>query len=124
MSTVELTATDEQIQPYILRITELDRMIHVPSRLALLTALEAYRPGALHFGALQRLTGLSRGNISGHLSRLEWAGLVAVERRVVGKRPRAWALVTELGAERVSGHLREMCEIRDALEAIEAEEAK
>lgn len=119
MASVKLTAADEQIQPYIVRITELDRMIHDPSRLALLTALEAYRPEALHFGALQRLTGLSRGNISGHIGRLERAGYVEVERRFVGERPRASVVLTNEGVGKVLHYLGE---IRDGLEAIEAEE--
>lgn len=118
MASVELTATDEQIQPYILRLTELDRLIHDPSRLALLTALEAYSPDALHFGSLQRLTGLSRGNISGHIGRLERAGLVEVERRFVGKRPRTSVALTESGANGIEKHFKELREIRDGLEAI------
>lgn len=119
MSTGELTAADEKIQSYTVRITELDCFVGDPSRLALLTALEAYRPGALHFGSLQRLTGLSKGNISNHIGRLEHAGVVEVERKFVGKRPRASVELTEAGASRVLHYWTELDEIRDGLEAIE-----
>lgn len=129
MNAAAFTTKDELVQPYIMRITQLDRMIHDPSRLALVTALEAYRPEALHFGTLQRLTGLSRGNISGHIGRLERASYVEVERRFVGKRPRASArrvpvVLTKQGVGKVLHYLKEIRQIRDGLEALEEEQAK
>ena len=50
-------------------IAELDRLIHEPARLAILTALRACRTADFLF--LQRLTGLSNGNLSSHLAKLE-----------------------------------------------------
>lgn len=119
MSLPELSNKDEQLRPCILRIAGLDRSIHDPSRLELLVALLGYEPAALSYGALQQLTGLSRGNISGHLPKLECAGLVAVERRFYGEWPQAWVSLTRVGAEKVVGHLGELWEIRGSLEAIE-----
>ena len=67
------------------RLAELDRLVHEPARLAILTALSACERA--DFLYLQRLTGLSRGNLSSHLSKLEAAGLIAIEKEFVGKIP-------------------------------------
>jgi DNA-binding transcriptional ArsR family regulator len=62
----------------------LDRLIHEPGRLAILTVLSSVRDADFVF--LQRATGLTKGNLSSHLAKLEEAGLVAIEKRFVGKR--------------------------------------
>ena len=53
----------------------LDRLIHEPGRLAILTVLSSVRDADFVF--LQRATGLTKGNLSSHLTKLEDAGLVA-----------------------------------------------
>ena len=58
-------------------MSTLDRVVHEPARLAILTALAACRSADFLF--LQSLTGLTKGNLSGHLAKLERAGLVGVE---------------------------------------------
>ena len=52
----------------------LDRLIHEPGRLAILTVLSSVTDADFVF--LLRATGLTKGNLSSHLSRLEDAGLV------------------------------------------------
>jgi DNA-binding transcriptional ArsR family regulator len=59
-------------------LAALDRLIHEPARLALLTALTSCE--SADFLYLQRITGLSKGNLSSHLSKLEESGLVTVEK--------------------------------------------
>ena len=65
-------------------ILELDRMVHEPARLAILTVLAAAEEVAFLF--LQRVTGLSRGNLSSHTQKLEAAGYLetvkAFQRRI------------------------------------------
>ena len=56
-------------------VGELDRTIHEPARLAILTVLSA--ADSADFVYLQRATGLTKGNLSSHLTKLEAAGLVA-----------------------------------------------
>ncbi|HEY3056658.1 MAG TPA: transcriptional regulator, partial [Thermoanaerobaculia bacterium] len=58
------------------RLAGLDRLVHEPARLSILTALSACKSADFLF--LQRLTGLSKGNLSSHLSKLEEGGLVAI----------------------------------------------
>jgi len=55
-------------------VVALDRCVHEPARLAIMTALS--RVGHADFVALQVMIGLTRGNLSRHLSRLEEAGFV------------------------------------------------
>ena len=63
----------------------LDRLIHEPGRLAILTVLSSVTDADFVF--LQRATGLTKGNLSSHLTKLEDAGLVAIEKRFVRKKP-------------------------------------
>ena len=60
----------------------LDRLIHEPARLAIMTVLSAVK--AADFVFLQRATGLTKGNLSSHLTKLEPAG--PVEESVQGPR--------------------------------------
>ncbi len=76
-------------------IAGLDKLIHEPARLAILTALNACH--SADFLYLQRLTGLTAGNLSAHLTRLEEAGLVAIEKQFVNRRPNTQASLTETG---------------------------
>ena len=62
----------------------LDRLVHEPGRLAILTVLSAVADADFVF--LQRTTGLTKGNLSSHLAKLEDAGLVTIEKRFVRKK--------------------------------------
>ena len=53
-------------------VTELDRLIHEPARLLIVTILSTVESADFLF--LQRETGLTKGNLSAHLSKLEEAG--------------------------------------------------
>ena len=66
-------------------LSELDRLVHEPARLMIMTILSAVE--SADFLYLQRETGLTRGNLSAHLSRLEEAGYVRIEKTFKGKLP-------------------------------------
>ena len=80
----------------------LDRLIHEPGRLAILTVLSTVRDADFVF--LQRATGLTKGNLSSHLTKLEDAGLVAIEKRFVRKKPNTNVALTALGKQRIAHH--------------------
>jgi DNA-binding transcriptional ArsR family regulator len=63
---------------------ELNRMIHEPARLAILSVLSGCESADFLF--LQSATGLSKGNLSVQISRLEEAGLVYVDKVIRKKR--------------------------------------
>ncbi|MGE5599267.1 MAG: transcriptional regulator [Bacteroidota bacterium] len=67
------------------KLAQLDRVIHEPARLAIMAVL--YGCAAADFEFLLRMTGLTKGNLSAHASRLEEAGFVRVEKGFEGKRP-------------------------------------
>ena len=80
----------------------LDRLIHEPGRLAILTVLSSVKDADFVF--LQRATGLTKGNLSSHLTKLEDAGLVAIEKRFVHKKPNTNVELTALGKRRIRRH--------------------
>lgn len=80
----------------------LDRLIHEPARLAIMTVLSSVK--AADFVFLQRTTGLTKGNLSSHLTKLEEAGLVRIEKRFVQKKPNTNVELTPVGKTRVASH--------------------
>ena len=75
----------------------LDRTIHEPGRLLILTAL--YPVERMEFLRLQREWNFRQGNLSSHLRKLEKAGYVAVEKKFKGKYPQTWCSLTKKGRE-------------------------
>ena len=78
-------------------LAALNRLVHEPSRLAILTALSACDKADFLF--LLNITGLTKGNLSSHLSKLEQAGLVEIEKRFEGKTPVTYAMLTLEGKD-------------------------
>ena len=74
---------------------KIDRVIHEPARLVILTHL--YVVVEADFVFLERQTGLTRGNLSSHLRKLEEAGYIAVEKKFVERVPRTVLRLTETG---------------------------
>jgi DNA-binding transcriptional ArsR family regulator len=92
-------------------ITELDKLLHEPSRLAIMTALAGCESADFLF--LQRLTGMSKGNLSGHLSKLEEAGLIGIQKSFVGKIPNTNVSLTGNGRNAIDEHWRKLEELRN-----------
>jgi DNA-binding MarR family transcriptional regulator len=84
----------------------LDRLIHEPARLAILTVLSAVK--AADFVFLQRVTGLTKGNLSSHLTKLEEAGLIQTEKGFVQKKPHTTIELTPVGQERIARHWNQL----------------
>ncbi len=88
---------------------DLDRLIHEPARLVLMSNL--YMVDEADFVFLARQTGLTAGNISSHMTRLENAGYVTIEKTFVDKRPRTTYALTDTGRtafERYRQHVGEL----------------
>jgi DNA-binding MarR family transcriptional regulator len=84
----------------------LDRLIHEPGRLAILTVLSSVRDADFVF--LQRTTGLTKGNLSSHLTKLENAGLVTIEKRFVRRKPNTNVALTTQGKRRIAHHWEQL----------------
>lgn len=91
-------------------MTELDKLLHEPARLAIMTALANCE--SANFVFLQSLTGLSKGNLSSHLSKLEEANFVRIEKTFVGKIPNTSASATAAGAKAIGEHWKKLDELR------------
>ena len=76
-------------------LAKLDRLIHEPARLAIMAFL--YVVERADFLFLERQTGLTRGNLSSHLSKLETSGYVEVTKEFVEKIPRTLLSLTDDG---------------------------
>ncbi len=98
----------------------LDRLIHDPARLALLTALSACKSADFLF--LQRLTGLTAGNLSSHLAKLEEGELVKMEKQFIGKRPNTQVQLTDKGRAAVERHWKQLDSLRQSAKAWKPEE--
>jgi DNA-binding MarR family transcriptional regulator len=75
--------------------TALDETVHHRHRLGILTI--ASRARQADFGYLRETLGLTSGNLSTHLTVLEDAGLIRVEKGYAGRRPRTWVSITRQG---------------------------
>lgn len=74
---------------------DVDRIIHEPARLMIATIL--YTADQADFLFLLRETGLTKGNLSAHLSKMENAGYVAIEKTYKGKTPLTLIHLTDEG---------------------------
>ena len=92
------------------QIPELDRLIHEPARLAILTVLDACRSADFLF--LLRVTGLSKGNLSVQLTRLEEAGFITMEKFFVGKKARTTASITRTGGKGLARYWETVDQLR------------
>ena len=74
---------------------DVDRVVHEPARLTILAYL--YVVEAADYTFLLRQTGLTWGNLSAHIAKLEQAGYVEVLKQFIGKKPNSMLRLTELG---------------------------
>ncbi len=73
----------------------IDRLIHEPARLVICAVLYAVKRA--DFLYLHKQTGLTRGNLSFHLSKLEDSGYIAIEKTYNGKIPLTICSMTATG---------------------------
>jgi DNA-binding MarR family transcriptional regulator len=83
------------MSPDVRTLAGIDRVIHEPARLALASILSVVE--SADFLYLQRETGLTKGNLSFHLAKLEEAGYVAIEKTYKGRIPLTLIRLTEAG---------------------------
>jgi len=81
----------------------LDDVVHQRHRLGILTITAEARQA--EFGYLREALGLTAGNLSRHISVLEEAGLVQVEKGYKGRRPRTWVRITARGRSALAAEL-------------------
>jgi DNA-binding MarR family transcriptional regulator len=87
-------------------VMSLDRLVHEPARLVILSALATAE--AAEFRFLEFLTGLTPGNLSSHVAKLEAAGYVVIEKAFRDKRPLTTLKITEAGRKALKGYREQM----------------
>ncbi len=83
-----------------------DKLIHEPGRLAVISFLAVVKEADFLF--LMNQTGLTRGNLSAHMAKLEKGGYVEVEKAFVEKTPRTTYRLTAEGRRRFEEYRRRM----------------
>ena len=93
------------------RLTEVDRLIHEPARLLIVTILASVASADFLF--LQRETGLTKGNLSAHLSKLEEARYVKIEKTFKGKLPLTVCMLTAAGQKALTQYRQQLQDFMD-----------
>lgn len=94
----------------------IERLFHEPNRLAILSVLCA-ADHPLTFTDLRDACNLTDGNLNRHLAVLEEAGVVAVDKQFVDRKPRTSIAVTAAGLERFRAYLDILAELLRATRA-------
>ncbi|MCP4271762.1 MAG: helix-turn-helix domain-containing protein [Gammaproteobacteria bacterium] len=80
-----------------------DKIVHEPARLAILALLSMVESADFKF--LQSSLGLTQGNLSAHLSKLEASGMIDVEKSFIGKKVSTVIKLTKEGEQALKKHL-------------------
>src|SRR5690554_5365528 len=87
-------------------LSDVDRIIHEPARLTLMTILYAVQ--SADFLYLLNESGLTKGNLSAHLSKLEEAGYIEITKSFNGKVPHTDCQLTEAGRNAFDAYVQQM----------------
>ena len=94
-------------------VSDLSRTVHEPARLAILTVLSACESADFVF--LRAAAGLTAGNLSVQISRLEEAGLVTVEKIIERRRTVTTVSLTDGGRHELEDYWSAMDRIRQSV---------
>jgi DNA-binding MarR family transcriptional regulator len=102
-------------EPDFSSLSEVDRLVHEPARLVVMANLYVVESADYMF--LMRQAGLTWGNLSAHLSKLEEAGYIQIEKTYRGKRPYTLVRLSEKGRTVFKNYMKQMKTVLDNLEA-------
>jgi len=92
-----------------------NELIHQPTRLKIMATLNALRGAAkLEFTELRKLLDVTDGNLGTHLTTLEKAGYVDIEKSFVDKKPRTRVSLTRAGRRAFDAHVQYLLDILHA----------
>ena len=91
----------------------IDRLIHQPARFNIMAHL--YVVESADFLFLMRQTGLTKGNLSSHMSKLEAAGYIEVEKEFVNKKPHTMLSLSDEGRKAFQEYRESMKRVLDEL---------
>jgi DNA-binding MarR family transcriptional regulator len=105
-------APEVQAGSLVTTIADLNRVVHEPARLAILTVLASCESADFTF--LETATGLTKGNLSVQLTRLEQASLISIEKAIHKNRTITRTRITAEGRYQLGRYWRQMEDIRGA----------
>ncbi|MCP4452423.1 MAG: transcriptional regulator [Planctomycetes bacterium] len=91
----------------------IDKLIHEPARFNIMAHL--YVVESADFLFLMRQTGLTKGNLSSHMSKLEAAGYINVEKEFVNKKPHTMLSLSDQGRQAFQDYRESMKRVLDEL---------
>lgn len=83
--------------PDLSSLADLDRLVHEPGRLLVMACLSVVEQADYLYVLKQ--TGLTQGNLSSHLAKLESSGYITMQKTFQGKVPRTVLRMTKTGRE-------------------------
>jgi len=104
---------NSQPDPELHPLADIDQVIHAPARLMVLAYL--YVVESADYVFLMRLTGLTWGNLSTHLSRLEEAGYVTINKAFKGRKPHTTISLTPQGRAAFKAYKKSLQQVLDDL---------
>jgi DNA-binding MarR family transcriptional regulator len=90
-----------------------DRIIHEPARLKIMATLYVVESADATF--LMKQNGLTWGNLSSHMAKLEDAGYVEVEKEFVERKPHTMLKLTRKGRAAFKAYRESMKQVLDDL---------
>jgi DNA-binding transcriptional ArsR family regulator len=87
-------------------LTDFDRILHSPARLTIVAILSAVEEA--DFLYLLNESGLTKGNLSTHLSKLEESGYIEVEKTYRGKIPLTLCRLTKAGRQAFTNYRKQL----------------
>lgn len=103
--------SDQSSDPNLDHLEDIDHVIHAPARLMILAYL--YVVESVDYVFLMRITGLTWGNLSTHLSKLENAGYVLMKKGYKGKKPHTTICLSDQGRIAFRKYKRDMKRVLD-----------
>lgn len=94
-------------------LSEIDRLIHEPARFQVMALL--YVVESADFTFIMNQLGLTWGNLSAHITKLEEGGYVTVEKGFKGKRPQTMLSLTQEGRKAFQAYRQTMKQMLDEI---------
>ena len=95
------------------KVANLDRTLHEPARLSVMACLAVIEEADFVF--IQNQTGMTGGNLSTHIRKLEQADYVTIDKAFVGAWPRTALRMTTAGRAAFAAYVETMRELFQTL---------
>lgn len=111
--TTDAATLDTDVPAAVREVADVDRLLHEPARLLVVATL--YPLDSADFLYLQRMSSLTKGNLSSHLARLEAAGYIGIEKTYRGKVPLTLCRLTTAGRTAFDAYRDQLRRVAGAL---------